>query len=425
MTSESTRGSTVTVHQLPLEVSARIFQYLKVHGDDAVLSSQADITQSVRVVMADQACFHQLKLVCSRFNSVFDKHSELSSEINLGRHAARTFVPSILLWIHRWRSSIYRFNSFYGEQHLELVLGALACPCSSLASVFLTNPPESAVCALPAFLSLKQCDIEGSKGLNEQLDVSALQELPSLQELYLSTGSYSSVPSSGHLTKLWVSEGRIQFSENSDEGISLKFLSIYKCSLSGLHNSGLAACKSLLHLDARACTFTAALEDDKLRVGLKQVASIPANISQLTCLTGLDLSLTSCSNTQFDLEWVYSLVALKDLQLVLKFTVEVSSHLTCLTDLTSLKLTPVCKGQVTYCVDWEAMQALARLELTGSISFDTSMLLLTSVTGLRCVNLKNLRPCAANSTVSVLARLMYQLAAKCPKVKVHVDGNSL
>ena len=220
MTSGSTRGLTVNIGQLPLEVLARIFQCLKADGDDAVTSSQRDKTRSVARVLADQACFHQLQLVCSRFRNVFDGHPELSNEINLGRHVARTFVPSMLLWVQHWRSSIYRFNAFFGEQHHELVLGALACPCSLLESVFLTNPPASAVCALPAFSSLKKCDLEGSKDHKDELDVSALQKVLSLEELYLSTGSYSSVPSSGHLTSLWVSEGCIQFSENSVEGIS-------------------------------------------------------------------------------------------------------------------------------------------------------------------------------------------------------------
>ena len=71
------------------------------------------------------------------------------------------------------------------------------------------------------------------------------------------------------------------------------------------------------------------------------------------------------------------------------------------------------------------MQALKCLELGGPVKSDICMLQLTSLTGLKRVELTKVRPCVADSTVSVLARLMYQLAAKSPQVNVHVDETSL
>lgn len=95
-------------------------------------------------------------------------------------------------------------------------------PCSLLGSIGLVKPPASAVCALPVFTSLKRCDLDGSKDKEDYLDLSALHILSSQEELYLFTGCFSSVPSSGHLTTLWVSEGSIQFTGDLLEDVSLK-----------------------------------------------------------------------------------------------------------------------------------------------------------------------------------------------------------
>ena len=371
--------------------------------------------------MADQACFHQLKLVCSKFRDVFAEHQELSSEINISKPSPATtaFVPSILLWIQRWRSSISSFQAFSGEQHHELVLGALACLSSSLDSVFLTNTPAAAVCTLPVFQSLKRCDFDD----HDQLNLSALQALPSLEELYLSAGDYSSVPSAGQLTMLWVLEADVQFSRASMEDISFKHLVMNVCEIGGLHDSGLIACKALMDLDISAAAFAAALESDFLQVGDNGLASIPAKISELTCLTKLDLVLASSLDDPFDLDWVYSIVSLNCLELKVQCPFNVSEQLTRLCELTSLTLNAdghAC--QASYAVGWEPMHNLKQLELAGRIAFDSRMLQLTTLKTLECVKLTNLHPCAEDGTASELARLMYQLAAQCPQVQVYVDG---
>lgn len=55
------------------------------------------------------------------------------------------------------------------------------------------------------------------------------------------------------------------------------------CTMSGLHDSGLAVCKSVLNLCVIDAVFMAALEKDVLRVKEKCVASLPARMSELKC----------------------------------------------------------------------------------------------------------------------------------------------
>ena len=217
------------MHQLPLEVWAKIFEHFKPISENELASGPMVRRRISSNVMEDQADFHRLKLVCSKFRDAFAEHPELSNEINIDNTNA--FMPSVLLWIQRWRSSIYRFNSFFEGQHQVIVLGALACPGSLLDSVSLTNAPADAVCALPGFSSLRRCyflcntdyvtDDDTDDDTDYDTDLSPLQALPSLEELHLSFGHYSSVPSTGHLTLLRLEHGTVQFRAASAEDISL------------------------------------------------------------------------------------------------------------------------------------------------------------------------------------------------------------
>lgn len=316
--SSRTHLTTVTVDELPLEVWARVFEYLRPKSKHAVDGDQGQQARIQRVakLMADQACFHQLKLVCSKFQDVYAEHPELSNEISISKISSATsiFVPSILLWVQRWGSSICSFKAFSGKQHHELVLGALACLSTSLDSVFLTNTPAAAVCALPVFKSLKRCDFDDHQLLN----LSALQALPSLPKLYLSGGDYSSVPSAGQLTMLWVQEANVEFNRAVMEDISLKDIVIYSGELSRLHDNGLSACKGLTDLVFADAVFKAALVSDFLQQQQNNQTTIPAKISHLTCLTNLDLWVASCFDNFFDLDWVYSIVSLRCLKLTVQ-----------------------------------------------------------------------------------------------------------
>lgn len=51
----------------------------------------------VAALLSDQARFHQLKLVCSRFRQVFLQHPELSGEAILAEDNASNLTPSLLL----------------------------------------------------------------------------------------------------------------------------------------------------------------------------------------------------------------------------------------------------------------------------------------------------------------------------------------
>ena len=422
-------GPSDAVDRIPLEVWARIFEHLRPDSEDvsaSIMWRQPGASHRLSVLLTKQARLYQLNLVCPKFRSVFLQHPELSNEISIHfTSAAHALLPSALLWIQRWRRSLHTFNSFCGEEHHELLLAAMASPGSLLDSVYLTNAPASAVFVLTIFSHLRQCTFTDHE---DQLDLLTLQAVPSLEELRLSYGSYSNIPSDGHLTSLCSCFATLEFSPAPTEhDISLKLLSMTYCSASGLHGSGLAACKSLASLVVVQSTLTAANSTDVLRVADDKVASIPARMSELTCLTSLEMNLASSTDDHFDIDWVYSLVNLKCLELDIQHSFQVGGQFTQLSQLTSLKLSiGVFDGSVlwaSYSVDWEIMQNLEILKLEGPISCDARMLQLTSIQGLRQLVLTDLYPCADNSTAPVLAQIGYQLATKCPQVQVLVSSD--
>lgn len=87
-----THVATVVAKQLPLEVWARIFDHLRPDTEGAAAPSMYEVA----MVMADQAHFHTLKLVCSQFRDVFAVHPDLSNEVSIGS-AAYTQLPGLLL----------------------------------------------------------------------------------------------------------------------------------------------------------------------------------------------------------------------------------------------------------------------------------------------------------------------------------------
>ena len=173
--------------------------------------------------------------------------------------------------------------------------------------------------------------------------------------------------------------------------------------------------------------FSAAVEDDVLHLGgYGLTALIPARISELTCLTKLDMGIQARSVMWFSLDWVYSLTALRHLQLEVEGGFDVSEDWTLLKELTFLKLANTADSVkerhcAVYTNDWEPMRTLRYLEFGGPVSVDTRILQLTSLTGLRCLHLTCLRACMEDDSLAMLARLFYQLAVRCPQLQVFVD----
>ena len=208
--------------QLPPEMWARIFVLVKPDSKELLVRPWKFTARSEAVlhIMADQACFRQLQLVCSTFNKVFAEHPELSDEMLLNEHAIRSSVPSALLWIQRWRHSICRLVAFTEHEHQTVVLEALNW-VASLKCAIMSHASMSIVSMLPGFSSLSRCDFHSPEDV---LELSALHSLYSLQQLYLSDANFCATPS--HMLVLSAVDCQIYFNGDSTHSINMTSISL-------------------------------------------------------------------------------------------------------------------------------------------------------------------------------------------------------
>ena len=281
---------------------------------------------------------------------------------------------------------ITAFTALAGSQTYELILGALLCPDSVLASVYLANPPSAAVCALSSLKALRQCLLDGSgQDMHRPVyDISALQALPLLEELRLSGRSYVGVPASSQLTQLHAVYSEVSFTEGAQQNVGIKDLLLLNADVSGIHKDG--GCTTLQAVNVAECTVSGTVawvphemhQDIDFGVGYQHaVAFIPAALSGLSQLTTLKMAISSESVDGYDIGWVYCLQTLRQLTLEMDDAFSVDDGLTQLTGPTKLRLScmvesgPDLTWAGNYRIGWTGLQSLQQLELDGPALFDS------------------------------------------------------
>ncbi|DBB02327.1 TPA: hypothetical protein ACH3X3_15294 [Trebouxia sp. C0006] len=163
------------VDQLPTELWMSIFESIRPNSKELVdfRSHDRDRESRIAALLSDQARFHQLKLVCSRFHQVFLGHPELSAEVILAEGNASNLMPSLSLWLRRFAKFVNTVTSFDISPYQEMVLGGLSCPESELAYAHLTGVSSSTLQGLAGFSLLRRCHLNVFSDMTEDsLDLS-------------------------------------------------------------------------------------------------------------------------------------------------------------------------------------------------------------------------------------------------------------
>ena len=374
-----------------------------------------------RIVKA-QRRYHQLKLVCRKFKQVFDQHPDLSNQVILAKGNKAHMIPSLLVWLRHSSRCIHKFTAFCGGSTQEMVLAALSSLSPNMAEVYLAGPSRPALLGLSAFTSLVSCDL--FKPAEASLSLQPLQGLVQLQELLLQAGTFNDLAIPCHLTFLNVLQSEVSCVQDLCCLSGLLTLHVDNSKIVGMHKVGLAACLSLTALDVGNCEISAADASDQLSIGKGQRLSIPANISALTKLSELSMHVTSSYAGNFELDWLYDMVFIKDLTLSTRGSIYVAEDLAQLTNLTHLSVSTSGKNSVSYGVDeWEAMQCLSHVTFEGPTSFYDSILSLTTLDSLKGVALFAFHS-ADVDTAAALAKLAYCLAVRRPEVIFTVNEKS-
>ena len=159
--------------QLPIEVWNNVFACLKPKCKMFDGSKIDDVTE--------QAQLHQLRLVCTKFNKVFEQHPELLDQLLVPYYMFWQSWPSLLRWLQRYRSHVCIVTSPCDADSQALLLGALACPSSQLTDVFLAASEMLHIHALSVFTTITQCSLSNPK--KSDLDLEPLHGLHSLQDI--------------------------------------------------------------------------------------------------------------------------------------------------------------------------------------------------------------------------------------------------
>ena len=266
------------VCQLPSELWAKVFAHLKPVCTDATdyCARSDDSRLAVANLLYEQALYHQLKLVCSKFHQVFVQQPELSEELILGKGNAGRMLPSVLVYLQQHFRSVLAFRGLCGGSTQDMILAALACPSPQLCDVTLVGISQAALCTLSAHTSLRRCDI--SRPAEGSLDLQPLQTLPCLEDLSLQSGTFSDVCITPKLKYLFVDSAEVSFDQ--DSGLAeLQGLQVHHSRLHEIHTVGLAACRGLTTLCVSNCWISALNAEDDLVIESEAAQLIPAQMS--------------------------------------------------------------------------------------------------------------------------------------------------
>ena len=314
------------VDQLPVELWKRIFQSLRPDSKGTVNSlwDDADPECDIAALLSDQARFHQLKLVCSRFHQVFLQHPELSAEVILAKGNASNLMPSLLLWLRRFAKSV---TFFYNSPYQDMVLGGLSCLESELAHAYLTGVSSATIHGLANFSSLRRCELNMPENI---LDLQPLQFLACLSDLSLAGGTFFNLSVGSQLTNIHMESSRASCLQGPNYASSLKSLQCHHATLLDFHERGLSGCIGLEKLALTEAVVHAAMPEETFAVGSCVEFNIPGNMSELTQLSSLSIELASSQPAHFVLDWVCTITSLVDLEVNVQSACFVDDSLTLL-----------------------------------------------------------------------------------------------
>ena len=416
----SSRKSAESVCQLPMDLWAKVFAYLKPNHLAAVQLFAMNDTDKEKLAVAEvataQALYHKLKLVCSNFKQVFQEHSELSDELILAECNDTHMVPDALVWLRQSGSAICKFTAFYGGLTQDMLLAAMSSSAPQLKYVHLSAPVRDTLSGLLAFKSLKYCSLTKP---GDALILYPLHGLPCLEYLSLQSGTFNRLAIPCCLTILLIYDNVVSCAQELCSFMPLQTLAIVSSKVSSLHDLGLLACTFLDDLELGECLVTAADPANDFAAGQQAPLRIP-DLSLLTNLSHLDVSLASSDVWVFDAGWLYQMASIESLACTVHGTLLLDKCLTQLSKLKDLQLSSKnstdAKQQILYhAINWEALHQLTHLSFAGPSSFDESTLKLTSIDKLRLVSLSGVCP-TDKFTVTYLDMLAHSLAAHRPQV---------
>ena len=421
---------------LPDELWAKIFVELE-NGVRDGLRECFEKYEPCRMAEA-QSEFHQLRLVCRKFNDVIKAHPRLSRCLVLPPALNHQSLPSLLAWLQQHAAAVEILAAYCDSPCPEVALVRLLPPQTLLDEVFLSRCSSLAVPLMSGLTSMTQCELSTPI---DMINLSPLKELAKLQKLHLSYGNFQAAGLPANLTNLIV-EGSHLFIQHSPVGCScvssLQKLRLFHGYISGLHPSGLLACSAVEQLHLLNCSIGA---DEKSC--WVESSCLPTGFSALTSLSSLTVAFdnvdpTVPENNLLDLGVLHAL-PLQDLVVQsegVSVNLRLPAELGALQNLTSLTLSaPVWDQHIEHVhsdfpvvnldVEWGGMHALRCLKVHNwHFSCSSRMLALTTLSHLSEISFEDCTPIGIRdeeSSFTYFRSTMQQIVRHCPHVKLVCD----
>ena len=345
---------------------------------------------------------------------MFEAHPELGCQVVLVNktHKSASLVP----WLQARAAAIQHLDTGSSAADIIKYLQALVLSCSTLNCIRIkvtgTKVEGRLVLhCLTNFASLSSCSLKFDD-FYATPDLSPLSGLQKLSHLSLDNGSIGNLPAIGSLThlELCVVKGRTGYCSFAS---TLGKLRVESCDLEGLHPRGLLGFTSLQSLQLHDWCLITADElnwaDDCDFDMYSHTPGMPLDMSPFVSLTCVQLFYPMNARypvgkgEQLDFTGISTLPNLQSLKIAAPSPIIFDHTYEKLTRLTSLYISGIKCGQdfSAFALDWQVLQALRQLEITGSFTVDCRFLGLAMLPHLRRVTLQEVNP-ADQITCSVL-----------------------
>ena len=197
-----------TVGRLPSDLWVSVFAALQRPADGFALDQAERHARQ-----AESSAYFRLRLVCKAFDQVFRQHHpQLTRSVTLCEHLREQHIPSLLGWLHGCLG-LLRLEAFCASEFLETALVKLSF-ATNLEVAYLEAVRPQTINLLPIFGCLRSCHLEPAVRQLE-MDLSALQQLCSLESLGLIRGWFTAMPIASSLTALYIDRSRVTAAEGN------------------------------------------------------------------------------------------------------------------------------------------------------------------------------------------------------------------
>ena len=256
----------------------------------------------------DQASLYTMRLVCKKFNSVFEQHPLLYRDMLLGLQFTAGRLPSLIAWVQLHGRHVQNLAASCHSSPLDAVFTGLYLQGACLQLTSLEHVCNTSLSLLAMFTTLTTCNLHPH---HEEVDLQALSVLQQIVDLTIVQGQFSNSDTLAHLIHLQMQDCVATCNADCKSASSLLHINMNESAIVRFHEHGIAACCHLKRLRLQTGGIEAVCPSEHLTFD-RQDLRVPESLSALTALTELVVQ-SRVKNRQLCFGWLSQLTTLRSL----------------------------------------------------------------------------------------------------------------